>query len=558
MNLRNLKIIIPTLLAILCSGNAIGQVNTKIATFSEPRITLPKLVVGSEVYTNVILEHLGDVRFKVVGYELSLESPKNATAELNGTKLNIGTLNLANETYIDLELDYIGGVSLELQEFTGPIEDLKFEETSFSLVEPESWELNELVYDLQGRKSGISGNMISNAPIMDVDGDGLDDILIISILWDGDWVEKTTSIQWLKNTGNGSFEEGDSSVFPESTQRYHYFHSAVADFNSDGRQDLFVIGSGYDKPPFNGEPNVLILSSSDGSFYDAGLQDQNFNYSAFTHALVTGDVNNDGHIDIVTSDIIGQDRLRVLVGDGDGNFSRNNSFNNEIPFEFPGTLNLELLDIDDDGYEDLIVGSSYMNEIDQIYLNDGLGVYSANNYVNLPKYYEIGTNRHLYDTLAIAKIDLNFDGLTDLVFSKSRDYQGKALQFLKNNGDKSFTDVTSSYSPWLNAINRPGDQTPYWLEVVDIDLNGYDDLILKYDQHDKYGYQSHIWLRMDAGPFVEFDKSKFPIVNAWHWVLDVDGDGDFDLAARSPKITPSGEQRLEDFKWGIMENLAID
>ena len=555
---------------IQLSVYASAQENEQVAKYNEGVVSLPYLTFGESVYKGVDLTYLGDLKFDVLDFDSVSTEVRETVANLVGNKLTIKILAVGDDTYINLDLQYLGGVRLELRDFTGPLLPLSFSETTFSQLEPEEWETTKRVYNTNTNSwtNSKSNLMTSDFPTMDVDRDGYKDIIVLGVIWDNGWVDKKVRIRWLRNTGNGELVPGDDTTFPQTSSRVHPRYSKVADFNGDGFDDLLVMAHGFDVAPYEGESNLLLLSQPDGTFFDASLNNPNFDYFGFTHALVVGDVNNDGYLDIITSDIGGKDivdgRTRILLNDGLGNFQRNDSFvstsDGENPYWTNATLNLELFDINGDGFDDLVMGSSYIFEQDRIFLNDKSGGFDYRKYITLPKFYE-KSGRLLYDTLAIVIMDLNFDGLDDLVFSKSKDYKGRAIQFLINNGDESFTDVTQDYSPWVNEPDfEKSEHAPYWIEAADMNGDGYKDLLLKYDQYNPWFDPRYIWVRDGLDGFIEWDQNNLTIDNAWFWVLDTDADGDLDLVARRPVSIDNvnGFEKDERFEWKILENKILN
>jgi FG-GAP-like repeat len=71
----------------------------------------------------------------------------------------------------------------------------------------------------------------------------------------------------------------------------------VADFNEDGRPDVFLVDYGLeDKFPFNGETNKLLLSQPNGRMVDASWRISP-NPPGTHHNGSVADVDGDGHLD---------------------------------------------------------------------------------------------------------------------------------------------------------------------------------------------------------------------------------------------------------------------
>ena len=99
----------------------------------------------------------------------------------------------------------------------------------------------------------------------DFDGDGDDDVLIAGdgAVYPSDSVAPTIVAHQgaiLLNDGDFTFSvaEGDrpSGVHPREV--------LLADFNGDGKNDLFIADHGYDADPFPGWSNQLLLATGDG------------------------------------------------------------------------------------------------------------------------------------------------------------------------------------------------------------------------------------------------------------------------------------------------------
>lgn len=131
----------------------------------------------------------------------------------------------------------------------------------------------------------------------------------------------------------------------------HPRQSLVADFNGDGKPDVFIACHGYDSAPSPGERNQVILSSPSGMYT---LSDASPDIG-FWHGAAAADMNGDGTIDVVLAN--GREVV-LFANDGHGHFSR-------VPGNFLGGLvpqaawwTVQITDVDDDGILDLLLGGN--------------------------------------------------------------------------------------------------------------------------------------------------------------------------------------------------------
>ena len=125
--------------------------------------------------------------------------------------------------------------------------------------------------------------------------------------------------------------------------------SATADFNEDGRPDVFVACSGWTKAPWPGEANRIVLSQADGRYRVAVAAVG----SVAAHASAsTADLNGDGHVDVLI--MRNKDTPLVLLGDGQGGLTPEKGV--RVPELGHGYFVHQLVDVDGNGTLDLVVG----------------------------------------------------------------------------------------------------------------------------------------------------------------------------------------------------------
>ncbi|NNF32878.1 MAG: VCBS repeat-containing protein [Saprospiraceae bacterium] len=190
--------------------------------------------------------------------------------------------------------------------------------------------------------------------------------------------------------------------------------------------------------------------------------------------LLTEDFNSDGREDIFVGGASGQSPALLLQDrQGQFNLSQTSFFEDDAENE---NLHLSSGDFDGDGDFDIYATAGSMEFSgqssglrDKMYINEGKGQFARKTNSVLPGTY--------INTSAVAVDDFDGDGDLDLFVGermKSQSYGVPADGYLlENSGNGNFTDVTSQKASGLKAIGMIRDAT--W---ADIDSDGVNDLVV--------------------------------------------------------------------------------
>tara|TARA_B100001964_G_scaffold120668_1_gene134042 strand:- start:1190 stop:3202 length:2013 start_codon:yes stop_codon:yes gene_type:complete len=289
----------------------------------------------------------------------------------------------------------------------------------------------------------------------------------------------------------------------------HLQRGLVGDFNGDGIDDFF-------------KPSILHLSN-DGVIENKGRtnlpswmfaidDDPNSKNGAYSHDVVAGDIDNDGDLDIFGAwshnaddyepgDYHCQCGPGVMINDGTGNFTTTNwnFYQMPLPYEIPGgadhilwNTTAAIGDFDSDSFGDVSVGWANPNQAkiygfgDEYEFSAGAVFWNDENMDWSKQWTELPNNYYGVNGLAndMETIDFNNDGYLDIVLASTKVdpyYDGRAVQFFLNNGDGTFSDVTSTYNPDIGKYAN-GNGASWWngegsLHILDFDNDGDLDIV---------------------------------------------------------------------------------
>ncbi len=372
----------------------------------------------------------------------------------------------------------------------------------------------------------------------DLNGDGLLDIIVTSKIED--------TIVWYKNLDDGNF----SDMINISTTIDGPINASIVDIDNDGDNDILiavtnadsvVFFENYGNETFSNETLIYSVSSdtkevrakdldndglldiisghSNGNLYwSKNLGNNNFDEPHFISGSVNFgtafdfiDINNDGFDDIM---IIGEsdDKVALYLNQNGTTFSSSITIDNtnESPLE------LGVIDMDNDGFKDLIVSFSGVNDKIGWYKNLGNGVFDS--------FLEMITNVEFPKLFIID--DLNNDDFFDIISisNKQTSSSQAKLSYFENLNNISFKE---------NVIvpNIRGVRT---VKTVDIDGDGLLDiisgwfgglLIIK-----NYGNNTYGSPKLISDPSELMNEIQF-----YHEIdiVDFDNDSDLDIVAIS-------------------------
>ena len=397
----------------------------------------------------------------------------------------------------------------------------------------------------------------------DVDGDHLADIVMAPSFFH--YHPNLPIAIWI-NKGNGAWEDGTAALIDGPVPLTGAANSVfIADFNGDGRNDIFIVDQGLedrecDQEGCLGGRNTLLLSGPDGKLHDATstLPD---NGKHFNHVSSIADVNGDGHLDIILTRLGGPKvdpaGVLFLFGDGKGGFvAHTEMLPDEVAARGNGpTLGIgtsSVCDLDGDERPDLIVGSygSFNPPPKALYFyrQGADGRFSRIAKVDTPLTFSTDPDWTGGGMTQILCGDLHSNGRLDLVVSWEV-AGGRYVQIFRNDGNFQFVDVTlDAVGRYVgNFLTNGADFGAGYVELVDFNGDGTLDLYLRPTGVNTgmltSGAPSFIYLNDGKGKFTPWQVQQDGLAvskdaldeSVWKFgahlplVLDVNGDGSKDV-----------------------------
>jgi hypothetical protein len=221
-------------------------------------------------------------------------------------------------------------------------------------------------------KAGVGGSGWStSATWVDLDNDGLLDLVVARYVtwdWNDVWcgehregyrsichpdVFPPISMLVYHNDGNGHFTEVSHKLGLDKPAKA--LGVAIADYDRDGRMDLFIANDSM--------PEFLFHQKPDGTFEEVGLESAvAVNSEGQTYAgmgVDFADYDNDGLPDVVVTDLANQ-RYALYQNNGDGTFNYASLLTGVGKIsQLHSGWSLRFMDYDNDGWKDLLIAQGH-------------------------------------------------------------------------------------------------------------------------------------------------------------------------------------------------------
>ncbi len=281
------------------------------------------------------------------------------------------------------------------------------------------------------------GDNVAQVLLGDVDGDHDQDIVLLESPQ-----RANTRHRLLLNDGRGGFTDAPAGQFPIAARGGS---GLLHDLDGDGDLDLLLL----DAMTIFGSPRIY-WNNGKGAFSN---QPGPFPKVIAVRFARAGDVNGDGHVDVLTG---GQFGCRLFTGDGKGKFTNATAW---LPSATTFSHDGWFLDLDGDQDLDIVLAvDRVVSGSDRVWLNDGKGRFrNAGSRFPLPT----GSGQ----TMSFVPSDTDLDGDVDLIVFQL----GQPPQLQENVGGRAFRAVRNAF-PGTRLANGAG-------IAVDSDHDGDPDLI---------------------------------------------------------------------------------
>jgi hypothetical protein len=349
---------------------------------------------------------------------------------------------------------------------------------------------------------------ISHVQIVDLDSDGLADILVSDAA--------RNRVSWIRQLPGGAYTERTISDILAPA------HVEAIDFEGDGDLDLVVASLGVISPDNRRIGSVVILENDGNARFESHLVAAGRARVADARA---GDLDGDGDLDLAVAGF-GYDQGETLWLENTGGWK----FEPHELQRLSGAVNAIVEDVNGDRHLDILTVVSQEWEEIWLFTNDGKGRFSAR--------LVWGSTNPDFGSSWITIADLDQDRDPDILYSNgdafdyapanSRPWHG--VQWLENRGQEPFelhriADLSGASSPQSADVDGDGD-----LDVV---------VVSAYNNWKDPSAQSLVWLENDGRQqFTMHDVANAPSHLITLAAGDLDRNGTTDLVTGGMHISP--------------------
>ncbi|MCR9153421.1 MAG: T9SS type A sorting domain-containing protein [Bacteroidetes bacterium] len=308
---------------------------------------------------------------------------------------------------------------------------------------------------------------------------------------------------WASDTALIYFNDGSGNYSPISGFEFpSLFGPSIVSGDVDNDGDIDIIYNGY--PIVPGNDGGLYRNDGNGGF----TKDPTFDIIELLEgAMALVNIDNDTDLDLITTGKIFNERSFIYRNDGSGNFT------NDPNTSLLGCSNPELvtIDIDMDGDNDFIVTGEVNSGVrTKLFVNQGLG--------NFTEILDLDNNK--FNSRKVAVKDLDKDGDYDVILALDRAFD--AIVVYENDGS-------------LNFARKPGINLGHEIyfsafEFVDFNQDGNEELLVSGKVADSIDHVTRLYNVDTLFNFTLLQDSVFEGFAFGNIALgDIDGDGDEDV-----------------------------